>query len=180
MTAAAIDQAKVLDFLASPESYDGAHVAVDQIETHASVVFLVGDRAYKVKRAVKYPFLDFSTLERRRRACLHELDINRRTAPQLYLQVLPVTLGDDGTFALGGAGREVEWLVAMRRFEQDALFDRMAEQGRLPLSLMPRLGAAIAGFHRKANRVLTPERSVTALRDVTQDNEASLATRSPR
>ena len=64
---------------------------VDRIETHASVVFLAGSRAYKIKRAVKYPFLDFSTLEKRHRALLNELALNRRTAPQIYLEVIPIT-----------------------------------------------------------------------------------------
>jgi aminoglycoside phosphotransferase family enzyme len=78
-------------FLASPGSYDGIRAPVVRIETHALVVFLVGDRAYKVERVVKYPFLDFSTFARRHEACLNELAINLRTAPQLYLQVAPVT-----------------------------------------------------------------------------------------
>ena len=175
MAGAEIDQAKVFDFLASPESYDRVHAPVDRIETHASVVFLAGDRAYKVKRAVKYPFLDFSTLARRHEACLNELVINRRTAPQLYLQVVPVTLEADGKLRLDGEGRPVEWVVVMRRFDQADLFDRMAEQGRLPLALMPRLATAIAVFHESANRVLTPKQSVAALREVARDNEDTLA-----
>jgi len=175
MAGAEIDQARVFDFLASPESYDRVHAPVDRIETHASVVFLAGDRAYKVKRAVKYPFLDFSTLARRREACLNELVINRRTAPQLYLQVAPVTLEADGKLRLEGEGHPVEWVVVMRRFDQADLFDRMAEEGRLPLALMPRLATAIAVFHEGANRVLTPKQSVAALREVARDNEDTLA-----
>jgi len=175
MAGVEIDQAKVFDFLASPESYDRVHAPVDRIATHASVVFLAGDRAYKVKRAVKYPFLDFSTLARRHEACLNELVINRRTAPQLYLQVVPVTLEADGKLRLDGEGRPVEWVVVMRRFDQADLFDRMAEQGRLPLALMPRLATAIAVFHESANRVLTPKQSVAALREVARDNEDTLA-----
>ncbi len=170
-----IDQAEVFDFLASPESYDRVHAPVDQIETHASLVFLAGDRAYKVKRAVKYPFLDFSTLAKRRAACLNELAINRRTAPQLYLQVVPVTIEADGKLRLDGEGRPVEWVVVMRRFDQADLFDRMAEEGRLPLSIMPRLATAIAVFHQSANRVLTPKQSLAALREVARDNEDTLA-----
>ena len=175
MAEAQFDQAKVLDFMASPETYDSAPTRVGRIETHASIVFLAGNRAYKVKRAVKYPFLDFSTLERRRRACLHELALNWRTAPQLYLEVIPVTLGNDGKIHLGGPGRAVEWVVVMRRFEQADLFDRMAEEGRLLLALMPRLARTIAAFHQSANRFLAPQESVSAFRAVLKDNEEAFA-----
>jgi len=175
MPGADFDQARVLNFLAMPETYGVVHAPVDRIETHASVVFLAGERAYKVKRAVKYPFLDFSTLARRHAACLNELVINRRTAPQLYLQVVPVTLEADGKLRLDGKGRPVEWVVVMRRFDQADLFDRMAEEGRLPLALMPPLAEAIAAFHQVANRVLTPKQSVAALREVARDNEDTLA-----
>jgi uncharacterized protein len=175
MEATEIDQGRVLDFLSLPESYDRVHAPVDRIETHASVVFLAGDRAYKVKRAVKYPFLDFSTLAKRHAACLNELAINRRTAPQLYLQVVPVTLEADGKLRLDGAGPPVEWVVVMRRFDQADLFDRMAEEGRLPLALMPPLATAIAVFHRSANRILTSKLSLARLQGVARDNEDTLA-----
>ena len=114
------DQARVLAFLASREAYHPVPGLVERIDTHASAVFLAGEHAYKVKRAVKYPFLDFSTLELRRRACLNELCINRRAAPHLYLEVIPVTLSDRGDFALGGngEGKVVEWVLVMRRFDQ--------------------------------------------------------------
>ncbi len=174
MVRAQVDQAKVLDFMASPKAYDPAPARVDRIATHASVVFLAGDRAYKVKRAVKYPFLDFSTLERRRLACLHELALNRRTAPQLYLDVVPVTRGNDDQFHLGGSGEAVEWVVAMRRFEQSSLLDRMAEDKRLPLTLIQPLARTIAIFHRSADRILTPQESVSALRAVVEDNQRTL------
>jgi aminoglycoside phosphotransferase family enzyme/predicted kinase len=169
------DQAAVLDFMASPEAYESAELAVDRIETHASVVFLAESRAYKIKRAVKYPFLDFSTLEKRHRALLNELALNTRTAPQIYLEVIPITLGDNDRFRLGGKGEPKEWALVMRRFDQAKLYDRMAEEGRLPLDIMPRLAHVIADFHRGANRFLAPEASVAALLAVLKDNEAALA-----
>jgi uncharacterized protein len=168
-------QAAVLDFLSSPAAYDAAPEHVDRIETHASVVFLAGARAYKVKRAVKYRFLDFSTLERRRSALLNELRLNLRTAPQLYLEVVPITQGDDGKFHLGGKGDAAEWVLVMRRFDQANLYDRMAEDGRLPPAAMPRLAQTIAAFHRSANRFLAAQPSVSALRAVLEDNEAAFA-----
>jgi uncharacterized protein len=81
------DQQAVIAFLSKPSSYGSASERVDIIETHVSLVFLVSDRAYKLKRVVKYPYLDFSTPEHRRRACEAELALNRRTAPTLYLEV---------------------------------------------------------------------------------------------
>jgi aminoglycoside phosphotransferase family enzyme/predicted kinase len=163
-------QAKVLDFLGRPEAYDPPPTTVERTETHISVVFLAGAFAYKAKRAVKYNFADFSTLERRRIACLNELRVNGRTAPQLYFEVVPVTVGDNGEFSLGDEGEAVEWLVKMRRFDQAALYDRMAEEGRLRLDSMPRLAETIAAFHASADRVLSAGLTVASLDGVLGDN----------
>jgi aminoglycoside phosphotransferase family enzyme len=142
------DQTEVLTFLASPAAHAGA--AVDRIETHASVVFLAGVRAWKLKRAVRYDYLDFSTAERRHAMCEAEVRINRRTAPHLYRGVVPVTRERDGSLALGGSGAPVDWVVEMTRFDQEALLDRLAVQGRLELNLMGPLASAIAALHREA------------------------------
>jgi len=150
------DQAAVLDFMASSDAYGLVHVKVERIETHASAVFLAGPRAYKLKRAVKYPFLDFSNLGLRRRALLNELRLNRRTAPHIYLEVLPITVEDGGRFHIvGQVGGIVEWVLVMRRFDQANLLDRMAEEGRLPLAAMPQLARArCPGFPDPRLRVL--------------------------
>jgi aminoglycoside phosphotransferase family enzyme/predicted kinase len=168
-------QAKVLDFMSRAGSYEPPPATVERIDTHASAVFLAGPLAYKVKRAVKYPFLDFSTLERRREACLNELRVNRRTAAQLYLEVLPITTGESGDFRFGGEGEALEWVLLMRRFDQAKLFDRMAGDGRLDLATMPRLAEVIVAFHDSAERVLTPERAVRPLADVLRDNADAFA-----
>ena len=86
---------------------------VERIDTHISIVWLAADRAFKLKRAVHYDYVDFSTLERRRAACEAEVRLNRRTAPSLYLGVRAVTREADGSLALGGTGEPVEWLVEM-------------------------------------------------------------------
>src|SRR5215475_12943885 len=91
-------QSEVLDFMGRPQAYDPTPATVERIDTHASSVFLAGPFAYKIKRAVRYPFLDFSTLEKRREACLNELRVNARTAPALYLEVVPITGGKNGKF----------------------------------------------------------------------------------
>ena len=168
-------QARVLDFMAQPEAYAPVPQAVERIDTHASIVFLAGAFAYKVKRAVKYPFLDFSSIERRHQACLNELRVNARTAPQLYLEVMPVTVGENSAFRLGGQGPAVEWVLRMRRFDQAMLYDRMASEGRLPLASMPRLAEVIAAFHDKADRTLSPDQAVRPLADVLNDNEKTFA-----
>jgi aminoglycoside phosphotransferase family enzyme/predicted kinase len=144
------DQSDVVRFLSSPSSDDGA--SVEQIETHSAVVFLAGQRAYKLKRAVRFDYLDFSTSDRRRLMCEAELRLNQRTAPKLYRRVIPVTREQNGALALGGAGTPVDWVLEMNRFPQEALFDRLAAAGQLDLALMPSLGAAVAAFHATAER----------------------------
>lgn len=171
MAAADSLQAKVLEFMVRPEAYAPAPTTVERIETHASVVFLAGAFAYKVKRAVRYPFLDFSTLQKRHAACLNELRVNSRTAPQLYVEVVPVIVGEAGAFRLGGEGSAVEWVLRMRRFDQAMLYDRMASEGRLDLASMPRLAAAIQSFHAAADRALSPQYAVLPLAGVLDDNE---------
>src|SRR5215471_13484913 len=109
-------QQPVYAFMADPASHGGA--AVKRIDTHAAAVFLAGERAYKIKRAVRFPFLDYSTLERRRRACEAELAVNRPFAPEIYRRVVPITRAQDGVLALGGDGTPVEWAVEMRRFDE--------------------------------------------------------------
>jgi aminoglycoside phosphotransferase family enzyme/predicted kinase len=142
------DQSAVIDFLAAPSTHAGA--PVERVDTHASIVFLAGARAYKLKRAVRFDYLDFSTAGRRRTLCEAEVRLNRRTAPTLYRGVVAVTRQDDGSYALGGSGSPVDWLVEMNRFPQEALFDRLASVGALGIELMSPLAAAIAGFHKSA------------------------------
>src|SRR3954466_3578614 len=144
------DQSEVIALLASPATHGGE--AVSRIETHTAVVFLAGDRAWKLKRAVRFDYLDFSTAALRKRWCDAELQTNRRTAPSLYLRVVAVTRSPDGTLALDAAGDAVDWVVEMRRFDQEALLDRLAADHRLDVALMRRLGAEVAAFHRGAAR----------------------------
>src|SRR5690606_162739 len=143
------DQTAVIDLLANPSTHGGE--PVDRVDTHASIVFLVGGRAYKLKRAVRYDYLDFSTAERRRDLCQAEVRLNRRTAPTLYRGVVAVTRAGDGSLTLGGNGTPVDWVVEMDRFPQEALFDRLASDEALGLDLMDPLARAIAA-DRKSTR----------------------------
>ena len=139
------DQTDVIEFLAAPSAHGTA--TVERIDTHSAIVFLAGERAYKLKRAVRFDYLDFSTVERRRAMCDAEVRLNRRTAPDIYRGVVPITREPGGALALGGSGPPIDWVVEMNRFPQEALFDRLAAAGRLDLELMPPLAAAIAEFH---------------------------------
>jgi hypothetical protein len=144
------DQSEVIAFLSRPETYGAAEVR--EIDTHISTVFLAGTKAYKLKRAVVFSYLDFGTLERRRRFCEAEVAVNRRTAPEIYERVAGVTREADGRLALDGAGEPVEYVVVMRRFDDSLLFDRLAERGALDDALMLRLADEIVRFHEEAER----------------------------
>src|ERR1700726_2802525 len=114
MSEDADNQQEVFGFLADPATHGGNKVL--RIDTHAASVFLAGDRALKVKRAVRFPFLDYSTLEKRKAACAAEIEVNRPFAPQVYRGIVAITREADGTLVLGGKGTPVEWAVEMRRF----------------------------------------------------------------
>ena len=119
-------QQQVIDFLGDAGSHAG--VPVKRIDTHAAMVFLAGGRVLKIKRAVRFPFLDFSTLSKRRVACEAEVKVNRAFAPAIYRGVLPITRDAAGRLAIAGKGEPVEWAVEMRRFDESQTLDRIAWQ----------------------------------------------------
>lgn len=121
---------------------------IELIQTHISYVLLTGDYAYKIKKPVNFGFLDFSTLEKRQHFCAEELRMNKRGAPELYLEVLPVTQQD--VFQLGGTGQPVEYALKMRQFPQETLLLTMFEQGKLSENHMQELGRVVAQYHAKA------------------------------
>ena len=141
-------QDAVFKLLGDPATYGGAKVR--RCDTHAAVVFLAGDRAIKVKRAVHYPFLDYSTLDKREAACRAELEVNRKFAPQLYRRVVPIARQADGSLALDGAGETVEWAVEMTRFDEDRTLDHLARRGELDDALTGKLAVAVAAMHERA------------------------------
>lgn len=146
------DQREVRACLERPATYGPACAQVDTHETHSAVVYLAGALAYKLKRAVRYDYLDFSTVERRRQCCELEVALNRRTAPSLYRRTVAVTREPDGALVLDGAGGPVEWLVEMTRFPDDALCDRRAADGRLPVAAAAALARSVAALHAQAAR----------------------------
>src|SRR5271168_1275664 len=167
------DQRDVIAFLGEPSSYGPAIERVDIIETHVSLVFLAGDHAYKLKRAIEYPYLDFSTPEHRRRACEAELALNRRTAPTLYLEVRALGRMPDGKIGFAGNGPAIDWVVVMRCFEQSSLFDALAQTGGLSARLMNELAGHIADFHAMAERRFDYD-GAAALTDIAETNHRRL------
>ncbi|WKN21530.1 phosphotransferase [Azotobacter vinelandii] len=167
------DQDEVIAFLSRPVSYGAPDGRVERIDSHGSLVFLHGEHAYKLKRAVAYAALDYRSLGSRERACRAELRLNRRTAPQLYLAVRSINRAADGSLRFDGAGPVLDWVVVMRRFPQEALFERMAVAGHLTEALMERLGAEIARFHAGAE--ITPQfGGPVAVRLVIEENHREL------
>ena len=165
----------LLAFLSDARSYGLPDHGVERITTHAAHVFLVGGRAYKMKRPVRYSFLDFTTLDRRKDALEAELELNRRTAPMLYRRLVPVTRADGDRLALAGCGEPIEWLLEMARFDQEARLDRIAERGALTPAIVDDLAAAVAVFHEQA--AARPEYGGHAgMQEVIEGNAEDLAT----
>ncbi len=140
------DQTEVIEFLCRPGSYGLDVNEVQHIDTHGAVVFLAGDRAYKMKRAVYFEYMDFSTLDRREQCCRAELRLNRRTAPETYLGVVAVTRQANGGLALDGAGTPLEWLVYMRRFAEADVLDKVALRGEFDDALAIRVADMACDF----------------------------------
>jgi len=141
-------QSDVFALLADPDTYGGG--MVKRIDTHAAAVFLTETRVYKVKRAVRFPFLDYSTSEKRKAACEAELAVNQAFAPQLYRRVVPITRAPDGRLALDGAGVPIEWALEMQRFDERATFDRLAARHEIDLAVADELARVVAALHAKA------------------------------
>ncbi len=126
-----------------------ANERAERIDTHAARIFLAGDRAWKLKRAVSLGYLDFSTCERRRAALEAELTLNRRTAPLLYIGLRPLRRDANGNFSIDGTGDIVDWLLEMHRFPDEALLARLADEGLLDDGLILSLADRVAAFHRQ-------------------------------
>ncbi|HEY7230481.1 MAG TPA: AAA family ATPase [Pseudolabrys sp.] len=165
-------QQPILDFLGDPASHGG--VDVRRIDTHAASVFLAGNRALKVKRSVKFPFLDFSTLAKRKAACEAEIAVNRAFAPALYRRVVPITRNRRGQFVIGGHDPPVEWAVEMRRFDETQTLDRLAQSGLLSAALADDLGRTISAAHRVAP-VVKNAHFTEVLAEIIAQNEGELA-----
>ncbi|MBV1698776.1 MAG: AAA family ATPase [Hyphomicrobiales bacterium] len=158
MTATTASQDEVFAFLADPATHGGQKV--QRIDTHAASVFLAGERVFKIKRAVRFPFLDYSTLALRKQACEAEIAVNVPYAPQIYCRAAPITRERDGKLAIAGAGEPVEWAVEMRRFDEKRTLDHLA--GQIDTTLAEALGRAVAAAHANT-RPIDPQPWIAAL-----------------
>jgi aminoglycoside phosphotransferase family enzyme len=167
----AVRLADKVAFLSDPAAYPGLGREIETIETHMSLVFLVGDRAFKLKKPVRFPYLDFSTLAARETYCRAELALNRRLAPDVYLRVARLALTTEGALALDGDGEAVDWLVAMRRLPADRMLDALIAEGGPGTAAVERLAVALARFYDSAERPLvSPEEYVRRLEAENDDN----------
>jgi aminoglycoside phosphotransferase family enzyme/predicted kinase len=167
-------QEAVFRFLADPKTH-GLSEPVMRVDTANAVVFLAGADVYKAKRAVKFPFMDLSALDKRREACEAEIAINRASAPQIYLSTLPITRRGQ-TFALGGDGEIVEWAVHMRRFDENATLDRIADRGGVSDAIIDKLALVIRRMHARAPR-REAAGAAHALETYIEQNRAAFAER---
>ena len=144
------DHADVIAFLREPASYPGRVRSVDVIETHAAMVFLAGHDAFKIKKPVTFPYLDFGSREKRKVACEYELKINRPHAPMIYLDVVKITREANGGLAINGPGEPVEWALHMRRFPDNSLLADAVRTGEVEVGLLDRLADEINRYHASA------------------------------
>ena len=161
-------------FLSRPATYSWAPEQVVTRETHMSWVFMAGERVYKLKKPVHFAYLDFSTLDRRAAACQAEFLLNRRLAPDVYLGVVPLTIAASG-LAIAGDGPIVDWLVVMRRLEENETLEAALREGWLKPAHVDRLAATLRAFYAHAPRVqLDPEQYLAAWQKSLADNSRVL------
>jgi uncharacterized protein len=165
-------QEAVFRFLADPKTHRLSE-PVERVDTANAVVFLAGPDVYKVKRVVKFPFMDLSTLDKRREACEAEIAVNQPSAPDIYLSALPITR-QARSFALGGDGEVVEWAVHMRRFDENATLDRVADREGVSDAIIDKLALAIRRSHARAP-LRDAGRAAHALETYIEQNDAAFA-----
>src|SRR6476646_654883 len=161
-------QKTVFAFLTDPAKHPNVH----RIDTHAASVFLAGDRALKIKRAVRFPYLDYSTLAKRKAACEDELRISRPFAPKIYRRVVPITQGADGSLAIDGEGTPVEYAVEMTRFDERQTLDHLAEAAAPDPDLVAATADAIAASHTAAAPA-APRPWIDSILPIIADNSAA-------
>jgi aminoglycoside phosphotransferase family enzyme/predicted kinase len=166
-------ESDVAAWLASGKPFEGGG-PVRRIDTHAASVFLVGSRAWKLKRPVRYNYLDFSTAGCRRDVLEAELRLNRRTAPNLYLAVHSVTRNARDQLAIDGYGEVIDWLLEMRRFPDDALWDDIARHGKLDDTALNQLTDQLVHFYRDA-AIMRTDKGAERLTSVIEGNAVSMA-----
>jgi len=143
-----MDQKQVVEALMKPEAYDEDAGSIEVVQTHISFVFLTKQFVYKVKKAVKFGFLDFTTLEKRRFFCEKELKLNRRLCGDMYLEVVPINKAS--AVKIKGEGETIEYAVKMKRMPQEKIMSKLLEENKVDDKLVDRIAKIIADFHSKA------------------------------
>jgi hypothetical protein len=143
-----MDQKHVVAALLTPEAYPQNPGKIELIQTHISFVFLTGNYVYKVKKAVNFGFLDFSTLDKRHLFCEKELELNRRLCPEIYLEVIPITKSD--TIKVGGTGVTVEYALKMVRLPQERIMTVLLKENKIDKKTVDAIAEIVAKFHSKA------------------------------
>ncbi len=144
----------VREFLSRPDAYPDHPRSVDVIETHISCVFVSEQWVYKLKKPVRFDFVDFRTLRARERACQEELRLNRRLARDVYLAVLPITRGADDTLRLAGTGETVDWVVQMRRLPTERCLDAEIRAATVSAKDITSLSGLLGDFYAQAKPIL--------------------------
>jgi aminoglycoside phosphotransferase family enzyme/predicted kinase len=156
-------QRDVVAFLSTEAPYPPGAGFVRRIDTHGAHVFLGATDVFKIKRAVTYPYMDFSTLDKRRSACTREADLNAGNAPTIYRGLVAITREADGRLAIGGTGAPVEWAVRMVRFPEEDVLTNRVERQALDMVEAKALADAVVAAHARAGIVAEPpERSSMA------------------
>jgi aminoglycoside phosphotransferase family enzyme/predicted kinase len=168
-------ETELIAFLSAGASYGFPDGVVQRLETHGSKIFLVGDRAYKLKRPIAFSALDYRNVERREAACRAEVALNRRTAPDLYFGTHAIRRRANGSLGFDGEGKLLDWVVEMWRFDQADLWDRLADAGLLHGRLMQGLADEIARFHDVAEPIMAVGGAVGLSQAIAQ-NETDFAT----
>lgn len=146
-----VELAAKVAYLGQPCAYPEETSTVEVKETHMSWVFLTEHHAYKLKKPVRYPFLDFTTIEARRANCEQEVLLNRRLAPDVYLDAVALCADGAGQLRLGGRGRVVDWLVKMRRLPAERTLESEIEAGRVRETDVRQLSRILTAFYRSAD-----------------------------
>ena len=146
---------------------------IELVQTHVSYVLLTGDYAYKLKKSVNFGFLDYSTLEKRKHFLDAEISLNSAIAPELYLEVIPITQEGE-KFILNGSGKPVAYTLKMRQFPQENLFINLFDAGKLSIEKMEELGKIVAEFHKNAvtNEYISSFGKVEKIRQAFDENYA--------
>ncbi len=141
---------KVVEMMLHTDFYPHKPSVVAMKQTHISYIFLAGDYVYKIKKPVNFGFLDFTSLDKRRHYCLKELQLNRRLAPDIYLEVLPISLNDKGSYLLGSEENVVEYAVKMKKLPEENILKKLCSEGKIDISIMDAVARKVVSFHQLA------------------------------